>query len=163
MCGGMDLTLLSGATAGAAAGAAGCAALDATTYLDMTVRGRPASDVPAETAEALVKHLPVDVPGQNSRRKNRLNGIGGLSGVLTGVFVGTAFGLLHASGWRPPLPVGAVAVGLGAMAVSDGTLAGLRVSDPRTWSTTDWLSDLIPHLVYGGVTYATLVALEDRR
>ena len=44
--------------------------------------------------------------------------------------------------------------------MSDSTLAGLRVSDPRTWSVTDWLSDLIPHLVYGTVTYATLVALE---
>ncbi|MEV4539472.1 hypothetical protein AB0J82_37430 [Asanoa sp. NPDC049518] len=154
--------MLSGATAGAAAGAAGCAALDATTYLDMAVRGRPSSNVPAETAEAFVKHLPLDVPGQNSRRQNRFNGLGGLSGVLTGVSVGAAFGLLHGYGWRPALPVGAVAVGLGAMAVSDGTLAGLRVSDPRTWSVTDWLSDLIPHLVYGTVTYATLVALEDR-
>ncbi|GIF63509.1 hypothetical protein Ais01nite_15440 [Asanoa ishikariensis] len=159
----MDLTLLSGATAGAAAGAAGCAALDATTYIDMAVRGRPASDVPAETAEAIVKHLPVDVPGQNSRRQNRFNGLGGLSGVLSGVSVGVAFGLLHGYGWRPPLPVGAAAVGLGAMVVSDGTLAGLKVSDPRTWSATDWLSDLIPHLVYGAVTYATLVALEGRR
>lgn len=159
----MDLTLLSGATAGAAAGAAGCAALDATTYLDMAIRGRPASDVPAETADALVKHLPVQLPGQNSQRKNRLNGIGGLSGVLTGVGVGAAFGLLHGSGWRPPPAVGAVAVGIGAMLVSDSTLAGLRVSDPRTWSVTDWLSDLIPHLVYGTVTYATLVALEGRR
>ncbi|MDG4825553.1 hypothetical protein O7635_27205 [Asanoa sp. WMMD1127] len=152
--------MLSGATAGAAAGAAGCAALDATTYLDMAVRGRPSSAVPAETVEALAKHLHLDVPGHNSHRQNRLNGLGGLSGVLTGISVGAAFGLLHAAGWRPALPAGAAAVGLGAMAVSDSSLAGLRVSDPRTWSVTDWLSDLIPHLVYGTVTYATLVALE---
>ena len=156
----MDLTLLSATTAGAAAGAAGCAALDATTYLDMTVRGRPASDVPAETAEALLKALHVDMPGKNGRRKNRLNGLGGLSGGLTGIAVGAGFGLLHGLGWRPPLAVGAALAGLGAMAVSDSGLAILRVSDPRTWSTTDWLSDLLPHLVYGTVTYATLVALE---
>ena len=156
----MDLRMLSGATAGAAAGAAGCAALDATTFLDMAVRGRPTSDAPAQTVEAVVKHLPVDVPGSNSRRKNRLEGLGGLTGVLTGVSVGTAFGLLYASGWRPPLPVGAVVTGLTAQALSDGSLAGTRVSDPRTWSFTDWLSDIIPHLVYGAVTYATLDALE---
>ncbi|MEV4619386.1 hypothetical protein AB0J74_11845 [Asanoa sp. NPDC049573] len=156
----MDLTILSATTAGAAAGAAGCAALDATTYLDMAVRGRPASDVPAETAAAVLKHLPVDLPGQNSKRQNRLNGLGGLTGGLTGIGVGAVFGLLHGLGWRPPLPVGAVAAALGAMAVSDGSLAALRVSDPRTWSTTDWLSDLLPHLVYGAVTYATLTALE---
>jgi hypothetical protein len=156
----MDLRLLSGATAGAAAGAAGCAALDVTTYLDMAVRGRPASDVPAETAAAVLNHLPIDLPGQNSTRKNRLNGLGGLAGGLTGIGVGAAFGALHGLGWRPPLAAGAVLAALGAMAVSDGSLAALRVSDPRTWSTTDWLSDLIPHLVYGAVTYATLTALE---
>ncbi|HEV7708738.1 MAG TPA: hypothetical protein VGP16_11140 [Asanoa sp.] len=156
----MDLRMLSAATSGAAAGAAGCAALDATTYLDMAVRGRPASDVPAETAAALVKQLHVDVPGENSKRKNRLSGLGGLTGGLTGIGVGAAFGVLHGLGWRPPLPVGAALAGLGAMALSDAGLAGLRVSDPRTWSTTDWLSDLIPHLVYGAVTYATLTALE---
>jgi hypothetical protein len=159
----MDLRMLSGATAGAAAGAAGCAALDATTFLDIAVRGRPISDAPAQTVEAVIKHLPIDVPGSNSRRQNRLEGLGGLSGVFFGVSVGAAFGVLHAAGWRPPLPVGAILTGLTAQALSDGSLAGTRVSDPRTWSLTDWLSDIIPHLVYGTVTYATLDALERGR
>src|SRR4051794_26496826 len=103
----MGMSMLSAAASGAAAGAARRAALDATTYLDMAVRGRPASDVPAETAAALAKQLHVDVPGENSKRKNRLNGLGGLAGGLTGIGVGAAFGVLHGLGWRPPLAVGA--------------------------------------------------------
>jgi hypothetical protein len=39
----------------------------------------------------------------------------------------------------------------------------LKVTDPRTWSAADWLSDAFPHLVYGAVTYATLDALDRRR
>jgi hypothetical protein len=46
------------------------------------------------------------------------------------------------------------------MAATDGSMAALKISDPRTWSRTDWLSDLVPHLVYGTVTYATLQALD---
>jgi hypothetical protein len=159
----MVTPILSGVAAGAAAGAAGCAALDATTYLDMAVRGRPTSDVPEQTVEAVVRHLPVEVPGANSRRKNRIAGLGGLAGGLTGIGVGAALGALYGLGVRPPLAVGALVAGLGTMATTDGSIAGLKVSDPRTWSATDWLSDLIPHLVYGAVTYATLTALERDR
>ena len=45
------------------------------------------------------------------------------------------------------------------MAASDIPIALTGVSDPATWSTTDWLSDLIPHLVYGLVTVAVYDAL----
>jgi hypothetical protein len=46
------------------------------------------------------------------------------------------------------------------MAATDGTMAALEVSDPRTWSPADWASDLVPHLIYGLVTYATLQRLD---
>ena len=39
-------------------------------------------------------------------------------------------------------------------------MTALKVTDPRTWSAVDWLSDVVPHLVYGLVTYATLSALD---
>jgi hypothetical protein len=84
-----------GILAGAAAGAAGTAALNAVTYVDMTVRGRPASDTPERTVEN-----------------------------------------------------------------TDSSMASMGISDPRTWSAADWLADLLPHLAYGLVTYATLQALE---
>jgi hypothetical protein len=46
---------------------------------------------------------------------------------------------------------------LGAMALTDGTMSFLGVTDPRSWSMTDWASDLVPHLAYG---FVTAVALE---
>jgi hypothetical protein len=149
-----------GILAGAAAGAAGTTALDAATYLDMAVRGRPASQTPQQTIEKLADRADVAVPGEGETRSNRLTGLGSLSGMVTGVGIGAAFGLLRHLGVRPPLPVGALLVGLGAMAATDSSMAALKVSDPRTWSGADWLSDLLPHLVYGAVTYATLQALD---
>ena len=43
---------------GAAAGAAGTTALNAVTYLDMTVRGRGTSSTPEQTVEALETLIP---------------------------------------------------------------------------------------------------------
>jgi hypothetical protein len=149
-----------GILAGAAAGAAGTAALDAATYLDMAVRGRGSSGTPQQSIEAMEDRLPVSIPGEGETRDNRISGLGSLSGIATGVGVGVAFGLLRRVGLRLPTPVGAVVVGLAAMAATDTSMASLKVSDPRSWSATDWLSDLLPHLAYGAVTYATLAALD---
>jgi hypothetical protein len=38
----------------------------------------------------------------------------------------------------------------------------LGVTDPRTWSAVDWISDLVPHLAYGAVMTRTLDALGPR-
>ena len=38
---------------GITAGAAGTVALNIATYLDMAIRGRPSSDIPAQTAEKI--------------------------------------------------------------------------------------------------------------
>jgi hypothetical protein len=45
------------------------------------------------------------------------------------------------------------------MAASDVPIAATGASDPRTWGVSGWLSDLIPHLVYGLVTAATFDAI----
>jgi hypothetical protein len=42
------------------------------------------------------------------------------------------------------------------MAGSDVPLSKLELTDPSSWSPADWLSDAIPHLAYGAVTYAAL-------
>jgi hypothetical protein len=152
----------SGLLAGAAAGAAGTAALNAATYLDMAVRGRGTSDTPQQTVEAVEERLPVSVPGEGDTRSNRVSGLGSLSGIVTGVGIGAIFGVLRRAGVRPPTAIGGAVVGLAAMASTDLSMAALKVSDPRTWSATDWISDLLPHLVYGLVTYATLEALDRR-
>jgi hypothetical protein len=48
------------------------------------------------------------------------------------------------------------------MAAGDVPLARLGISDPRTWSRTDWISDVVPHLAYGAVTWLSLRALTRR-
>nr|WP_213454448.1 hypothetical protein [Micromonospora sp. NBRC 107566] len=150
-----------GLLAGAAAGAAGTAALNAATYLDMAVRGRPASDTPERTVEAVAGRAHLPIPGKGEKRSHRVTALGALSGMTTGVAVGVAAAALHRLGVRPPTLVGAALTGLVAMAATDASMAGLKVTDPRTWSATDWISDLLPHFVYGAVTYATLRALHD--
>ncbi len=47
------------------------------------------------------------------------------------------------------------------MAASDVPIAALGVSDPRTWSLSDWASDVIPHLIYGVATVAASMALDE--
>jgi hypothetical protein len=144
-----------GVVTGAAAGAAGTTVLNAVTYADMAVRKRPSSDTPQQTVGKLAAKVDLAVTDDN-----RLVGLGSLSGIVTGVAVGAAYGLLRRLGVRLPLPIGAVLVGLSAMAATDGSMAALKVTDPRSWSGTDWLSDVVPHLAYGAVTYAMIQALD---
>jgi len=47
----------------------------------------------------------------------------------------------------------------GAMARSNGPLIALGITDPRSWTRDDWMSDLVPHLAYGLATTATVAAL----
>ncbi|WP_206517989.1 hypothetical protein [Rhodococcus sp. X156] len=134
---------------GLLAGGAGVAALNAVTYLDMAVRGRPASSTPERTVDTLTDKAGLVIPGDAPTRDNRRTALGALSGIATGVAVGVAASVARAAGFAPPAPLGAVATGAAAMAVSDLGMAALRVSDPRTWSGRDWASDVVPHLAYG--------------
>lgn len=145
---------------GAAAGAAGTTALNAVTYLDMALRGRPASDAPERSVETIAERSGHPVPGEGDTRKSRLTGLGAVAGIATGVGIGAAVGLLRAGGVRVPDQWGAVAVGAAAMAATDLSMAALKISDPRTWSATDWMSDAVPHLAFGAVTCATLKAID---
>jgi len=81
---------------------------------------------------------------------------------VTGIGIGAAFGVLRRAGLRPPLAVTGTLIGLAAMASTDVSMTALRVSDPRQWSAAEWLSDLVPHLVYGAVTATVLRALDRR-
>jgi hypothetical protein len=145
---------------GAAAGAAGVTALNAVTYLDMTWRARPASSSPQDTVQKLAERGPGDIPGDGEERDNRLAALGPLSGLLVGTAVGALYGAARAAGVRPPVWAGALLTAAAAMAVADGPMAALGVTDPRTWSSADWLTDLGPHLAYGAVTAATYAATE---
>lgn len=151
--------MLKSLLAGAAAGAAGTTTLNAVTYLDMAVRARPSSSTPEDTVAKLADKAHVQIPGQGEDRDNRLAGLGPLSGILTGVGVGTVLGLARGLGWRPsPLVGGVVATAL-ALIGANGPMTALGITDPRQWNLDAWLSDVIPHVAYGAVTAATLDGL----
>lgn len=152
------VSVLKGFIRGTVAGAAGTTALNATTYADMVLRGRPASDTPSAVVSALAGKAGVRVPGRRSQRDNRLQGLGALGGALTGVAVGGLAGALRATGVRLPAAVGGPLLGAAVMLATDLPAARLGISDLGSWSTADWVSDAVPHLLYGVTTHATLVA-----
>jgi hypothetical protein len=141
---------------GAAAGAAGTTALNAVTYLDMAVRARPASDIPQRAVQKLAEQAGVDVPGEGEAKANRIEGLGPLAGIATGVGIGMAVGLLRPIIGRLPTVIGAPLIGAAAMASTDLPMTRMGLTDPSKWSTADWLSDVVPHLAYGAVTFAVL-------
>lgn len=145
---------------GAAAGAAGTTALNAVTYLDMAIRGRPTSSAPEDTVEALAATVHARVPGDDDTRRNRVAGLGPLTGLMAGVGTGALLGAARGRGLRPGVAVGALVASLGALVGSDGPMTALGVTDPRSWPLSSWAADLVPHLVYGLVTAAVLERLD---
>lgn len=145
---------------GAAAGAAGSTALNAVTYLDMTVRGRPASSTPERTVEKLAEKAHVPIPGEGDTRQNRLQGLGPITGLVAGVGVGVLVGLVRAAGYRSQPLVGTLLTTLGVLVAANGPMTVLGITDPRTWSAIDWASDIVPHLAYGAVVKTTMDAFD---
>lgn len=142
---------------GAAAGAVGTVALNIATYLDMAMRARPASSVPAKLVGVLADKVGVDlVNGMEEDAKeeeqNRRSGLGALIGYVNGLGVAALYGTLRPHLRWLPVPVAGIALGLAAMAASDVPIGLSGVSDPATWAPEDWAADLIPHLIYGLVT-----------
>ncbi len=137
---------------GAAAGAAGTTALNALTYLDMAIRGRPSSSTPEDTVEKISQMIGVPVPGDDETRENRLAGLGPLTGLAAGVVVGAGLGPLVSGMRRPSFLLTAVLASAGAMVAGNGPMTVLKITNPASWSMADWLSDVIPHLGYGAVT-----------
>lgn len=136
---------------GLIAGAAGTIALDTVSYLDMVVRGRPASTTPQRTVQRLADLLGLDL-GEDEPAANRSAGLGALLGYATGLGVT----LVYAATTRRPPPWPRAAVRLGAMAMlgTNSPMTLLGITDPRRWSATDWISDILPHLGYGAVAAA---------
>jgi hypothetical protein len=140
---------------GAAAGAAGTLALDATTYADMALRGRPSSSTPERTVEKIAASRGIEIPGEGDQRQNRLTGLGALSGMMTGVSVGVGYGLLDVLHLRPRGLAGALLAGGGAMALANATMVRYDVTRPSQWGQEGWLSDIVPHVLYGVVLAST--------
>ena len=154
------ISTLGWALRGAAAGAAGSTALNAVTYLDMAVRGRGTSSTPEDTVEKLASTAHVPIPGDGETRQNRVQGLGPLMGLVAGVGVGVIGGLARASGYLSAKPVGIALTTVGVMVAANGPMTALGVTDPRTWSAKDWISDVVPHLAYGVVVKNTIDAFD---
>lgn len=147
---------------GLAAGAAGTTALNAVTYLDMALRGRPASELPAKAVADLAHRTGRQVPGDPDVRQNRVAGLGALGGILVGVSIGAAAAFVAPLARRLPTAVAGVLLGAAAMASTDLPMMRTKLTDPKSWSASDWLADVLPHLAYGTVAAWTLRALERR-
>ena len=142
---------------GAAAGAAGTTVLNVVTYLDMAVRGRPASSTPGNTVERLAQTAHLTVPGEGAKRASRVEGLGALTGLVAGIGVGGLLGLARATGFR----AGPLLTTLIVLVSTNGPMTVLGVTDPRTWSAVDWVSDVVPHLAYAAVVTTTMDALDQ--
>jgi hypothetical protein len=155
---GRGISTLGWVLRGAAAGAAGTTALNGVTYLDMVGRGRGTSSTPEQTVEALAEKAHVQIPGDEEKRSNRVQGLGPLTGLVAGIGVGVLSGLARAAGLRTRPLVGTAVTTVGVLIAANGPMTVLGITDPRTWSTTDWVSDVVPHLAYGAVVKTTLDA-----
>ncbi|GAA1786890.1 hypothetical protein GCM10009735_17830 [Actinomadura chokoriensis] len=139
------------------AGAAGTTALNVVTYLDMAVRGRPASSTPEQSVEKLADAAGVDL-GEGDTAENRKAGLGPMLGFGTGLGAGIVYGLIAGSR-RIPRPVGTVLLTGLAMLGSSAPMTALGLTDPRQWSASDWAMDAVPHLAYGAVAAGVYNAL----
>lgn len=150
-------------TYGLVAGAAGTVALNITTYLDMAVRARPASSVPAQTVRTAAQRADIDLaPGDDERTiDNRSEGIGALMGYASGLGFGALYGVLAPTLGHPPVPVGAAALTAAAMAGANSPSVALDVTDPREWDAEAWVGDIVPHVIYGLVTAAVHELIRD--
>ena len=141
---------------GAAAGAAGTTVLNAVTYLDMVLRGRAPSSTPQRTVEKSFARAGASFPGDPSKRANRVDALGALTGIGAGLGVGAVVGLLRALGYRSQPLVGTGLITAGVLVATNGPMTALGVTDPRSWSAADWISDVVPHLAYAAVVKATM-------
>ncbi|MFE3902195.1 hypothetical protein ACFXPY_18165 [Streptomyces sp. NPDC059153] len=154
---------LRGLLAGTAAAAAGTTALNTVGYLDMVIRGRGASEAPEVTVERLSAALHVPIAGDGNLRENRVEALGPLTGTAAGVGMGALLGLALSCGWQPSNAVLTATATVGALIGTNGPMTVLGVTDPRTWSRSDWVADIVPHVTYALVTVAVLRGLEPRR
>jgi hypothetical protein len=126
-----------GLLAGALAGAAGTTTLNAVTYADMVMRGRPSSQVPEQTVETIAGRAGMSL-GEDETAANRRQGLAALLGRV-----------------RTGRATAALGLGIAASVAGEAPATALGLTDPRTWGTAGWLSDLVPHLAYGIVTATT--------
>ena len=160
--------MLQDALIGAVAGALGTVALNITTYADMAIRGRSSSGAPSQLVAKVAENanIPLSSKGVGSddeTAQNRESGIGALLGFVNGLGVAAIYGLVRSQfdADAVSLPLASAVIGIAAMAASDVPLITSGVSDPKSWGISGWVSDAVPHLIYGFVTALAFDALRN--
>ncbi len=152
---------------GLAAGAAGTAALNATTYLDMALRARPPSELPEKMVAEFAKMAGVDALAKPSSElsdaaKNRRMGVAALLGYTDGFGVGALFGALRPSMQDVSWFWAGIGLAAATMLMSEGLATAMEQTNPREWGVAGWLSDIVPRCLYGWVTALTFDRLKAR-
>jgi hypothetical protein len=147
---------------GTVAAAVGTVLLDVVTYADMAVRGRPPSAVPGTMVKNLAEYLGLEeLAADDETAANRRSGIAALLGYANGLAVGAIYCALDPVLGKLPLTIRALLAGGAAMAAADVLAAKSGATDPKTWGTAGWLSDIVPHVVFGYAVACTFDALDD--
>lgn len=137
------------------AGMAGTAALNATNYLDVAIRGRAPSRTPEQSVQRMADAVGVSLGHDEHSAGNRKAGMGPLIGYATGVATAVTFAQLVGRR-RVPWPVAALGLTTLAMLAANAPMTALGITDPRRWSAADWAADVIPHLAYGAAAAAVM-------
>jgi len=154
-----DLPLPQRLGIGLVAGATGAAALNVVSYCDMLLRGRPASEVPAKTAQLIAKGAGISALDAGDAAENRREAAGALMGYADGLGTGAAYGLVRQFAGALPWQVGALALTAATLVAGEGTATRVGATDWSQWTVGEWIADLVPRFTYGAVTAWTYDAL----
>lgn len=149
---------------GLVAGAAGIAALDVYSYLDMLVRARPASELPSTVVKELAERggLAALASGEGDAPKNRRSGAGALLGYGVGLGSGIVYAAIRpAFRDRLPWPVAGAILGAATLVLSEGSATALGATDWSTWTLSEWVSDVVPRTLYGLAVALVVEKLAD--
>jgi hypothetical protein len=141
---------------GMAAGAAGTAVLNATTYADMAIRARPPSKVPKRVIKEVARWT-----GARRLPRERAQGLSMLLGYADGFGAGVLFGVLRPRMRNVPWFVAGLGLAAFTLLLSEGTATAMGKTNPRDWGISGWLTDVAPRVLYGCVTCAVFDALSE--
>ena len=82
-------------------------------------------------------------------RMSRSGGMPLSASVAVGAALGLADDAVQGALGNVPAGVCGVLVGAAALVGANVPMVVLGITDPRSWSATDWVSDVVPHLAYG--------------
>lgn len=162
-----DMSLSKRLLNGLMAGGAGTAVLNIVTYLDMAIRGRPSSDVPAKVVDELSRKSGIsleELSAGQDQTTNRRSALGALMGFTSGLMWGALYGVTAPVLRDIASPVARSAgLGVAVMASNDIPAIAMGATDPTEWGLRGWMADVVPHLAYGLGTVYCYEALDGAR